>query len=107
MDALDQQQLAEWHRWWEEAAERARTEEQARFTDEELAELQRRFEQANTPAAQAAHIRREMHRLLSRRTRFWLWRHKQLTSAGIWLADHAGQRACVALWRVTGLWGGR
>jgi hypothetical protein len=74
------------------------------FTDAELAEWQRRFEEANTPAAQARHMKREMRRLLTRRTRFRLWRDKQLTALGTWLADHGHERACVALWRATGLW---
>jgi hypothetical protein len=75
-------------------------------SSEDLAEWQRRFEFANTPAAVARHQRREMRRLLTRRTRFRLWWRKQLTAAGILLLHHGHERACVALWRVTGLWRG-
>lgn len=73
--------------------------------DAELAELQRRFERANAPAARAAHWRREMRRLLPRRTRLRLWRHKQLTTAGCWLIDHGHADAAERLWRITGLTG--
>jgi hypothetical protein len=85
----------------------ARQEDYWPVSDAELAEFQRRFEERNTPAARAAHMRRELRCLLSRRARFRLWRDDSLTSAGIWLADHVGERACVALWRATGLWSGR
>jgi hypothetical protein len=80
--------------------------DQQAFTDEQLAEFQRRFEERNTPAARAAHMRRETRRLLTRRARLRIWWHKQLTSAGVWLAIHGCERACVALWRATGLWSG-
>lgn len=60
------------------------TDDQPRLTDEDLAEWQRLFEQANTPAAQARHNRREMRRLLTRRTRLRLWWRKQMTAAGLW-----------------------
>lgn len=76
------------------------------WTAGQLAAFQRRWEQASTPAARAKHMRREMRRLLPLRTCLRLWWHWQLTSAGVWMLDHAGERACVALWRVTGLWGG-
>jgi hypothetical protein len=77
------------------------------LTDDELAEYQRRFEQANAPAAVARHQRREMRRLLSRRARLRIWYRKHLTSAGAWLCAHGCWRAARALWRVTGLWGGQ
>lgn len=74
------------------------------LTDAELAEYQRRVEQANTPAAIARHQRRELRHLLSRRARPRIWYRKQLTSAGAWLCGHGRWRAARALWRVTGLW---
>lgn len=61
-------------------------------SDAELAELQRRFEQASAAAGRARHMRRERRRLFSRRARFRFWRDRQLTSAGVWLADHGCQR---------------
>jgi hypothetical protein len=61
----------------------ARPEDYWPPSSEDLAELQRRFELTNTPAAVARHQRREMRRLLTRRTRFRLWWRKQLTAAGI------------------------
>lgn len=72
----------------------------------ELDELRRLWEKANTPAAHRAHMRSELRRLLPLRTRLRLWRDSRLTSAGGWLLDHGCERACVALWRVTGLWSG-
>jgi hypothetical protein len=81
-------------------------DEQARLTDEDLAEWQRRWEQANTPAARRRHMKREMRRLLTRRTRLRLWWHGRIDAVAIWLAGmgRAGRALARALWRVTGLW---
>jgi hypothetical protein len=75
-------------------------------TDADLAEWQRRFEERNTPAARAAHRRREMRRLLTRRTRWRLWWHGRIDAVAIWLAGmgRAGRALARGLWRVTGLW---
>jgi hypothetical protein len=75
----------------------ARREDYWPVSDEDLAGWQRRFEEANTPAAIARHNRREMRRLLTRRTRLRLWRRKQLTAAGVWLMEHGHAGACEAL----------
>ena len=78
------------------------------FTDEQLAELVRRFEEADAPVARAAHrAAREVRRLLSRRARIRLWRHGLVTSAGAWLCDHGCWRAARVLWRIPGLRSGR
>jgi hypothetical protein len=73
------------------------------LTDAELEEFKRRWEQANTPAARAAHMKREVRRLLPRRARLRLWWRKQLTAAGVRLMNHGHFGACEALWRATGL----
>jgi hypothetical protein len=82
----------------------ARREDYWPVTGAELAEWQRRWEQANTPAAVARHNRREMRRLLPRRTLLRLWRDQRIDGVAAWLLDHGRDRAAITLWRVTGLW---
>jgi hypothetical protein len=84
----------------------ARREDYWPPSTEDLAEWQRRFEQANTPSARARHMKREMRRLLTRRTRWRLWWHGRIDAVAICPAGigRAGRALARALWRVTGLW---
>lgn len=73
------------------------------LSDAELAGFRRRFEQANTPAARAAHMRREWKRVaretLPRRVRLRLWWQGHVDALAIWFAEHGRTRAAEALWR--------
>lgn len=73
-------------------------------TGEELAELQRRWEEAVTPAATRRARKQQLRESLPRRVRARLWLDMRIDDAASWLAEHGHERACVALWRVTGLW---
>jgi hypothetical protein len=83
----------------------ARREDYWPVTGAELAEWQRRWEQANTPAAMRRAWKRQLRESLPRRVRARLWLDMRIDDAASWLAEHGHERACVALWRVTGLWG--
>jgi hypothetical protein len=84
----------------------ARPEDYWPPSSEDLAEWQRRFEEANTPAAMRRAWKQQLRESLPRRVRARLWLDMRIDDVATWLCDHGHERAAIALWRVTGLWSG-
>jgi hypothetical protein len=73
------------------------------FTDDQLADFERRWLKAvSDPKALKAHRRRERRRLFSRRTRLRLFVQHLRNAAGAWLVCHGHFRAAAWLWRMKG-----
>ena len=73
---------------------------------EDLAEWQRRWQLANSPAAMRRAWKQQLRETLPRRVRGRLWLDMWIDDVATWLCDHGHERLCVALWRATGLWSG-